>query len=210
MESTKVLNGAVIEGFEAPDLRPDALFQRGWNRDDLVLFFETGASPQGSAFGEMFLAVKNSLRLLTHEDRVAIATYLLDGSAEQPSKGEAAVAALGDEAHINKSGQALYLTNCALCHGPEGRGIANTMPPLQANSTLAQSDGFNLIQVIAQGIEAVEMSQTRGYGPMPSFQDRLTAAEMADLANYIRSVFSSGGTTDLKELTATDVERILQ
>ncbi len=104
METSKALEGAVIGGFRAPNITAAALAAHGWNREDLVLFFETGASPQGSAFGDMFLAVKKSLRLLTHDDRVAIATYLMDVDANAPSKGDAAVAALGTKAHENRSG----------------------------------------------------------------------------------------------------------
>jgi len=210
MKAGSALAGAIIEGFEAPDLRAAALKERGWTRDDLVLFFETGASPQGSAFGEMFLAIKNSLRLLTHEDRLAIATYLMNGSADQPSKGDEAVAALGDEAHDNRAGQALYLTNCSLCHGPDGRGMAGTMPPLQGNATLAQPDGVNLIAVMAKGLDANTMSLTEGYGPMPAFGDRLSTEEMADLANYVRAAFAPNDGAGLGDLTAADVERILR
>jgi len=95
MEKKRALEGAFIGGFEAPNITATALAERGWNREDLVLYFETGASPQGSAFGDMFLATKNSLRPLTHDDRVAIATYLMDVDGNAPSKGDAAVAALG-------------------------------------------------------------------------------------------------------------------
>lgn len=209
MEADRALEGAVIGGFKAPNITAAALAARGWTRDDLVLFFETGASPQGSAFGDMFLAVKKSLRLLNHDDRVAIATYLMDVDANAPSKGEAAVAALGDKAHENASGQALYLSNCSLCHGPDGQGVASTMPRLAGNATLAQPDGVNLIEVMADGIDPHRMSLTRGYGPMPAFRNRLSAAQMADLANYVRSAFAVNG-NELPQLTAEDVHRILR
>jgi mono/diheme cytochrome c family protein len=209
MEEDRALQGAAIGGLKAPDITVAALEKRGWTREDLVLFFETGASPQGSAFGDMFLAVKNSLRLLTHDDRTAIATYLLDTDADAPSKGEVAVAALGTDAHENASGQALYLSNCSLCHGPDGQGVASTMPALAGNATLAEPDGVNLIEVMAHGIESERMSLTQGYGPMPAFQGRLSAAQMADLANYVRSAFGEN-VNDLSEITAGDVERILQ
>lgn len=209
MEANRALEGSVIGGFEAPNITAAALSERGWTREDLVLYFETGASPRGSAFGDMFLAVKNSLRLLTHDDRVAIATYLMDIGADAPSKGEAAVAALGGTAHENRSGQALYHSNCSLCHGPDGQGVASTMPALVGNETLAQPDGVNLIEVIAHGIEPLRMSLTQGYGPMPAFRDRLSLAQMADLANYVRSVFAVNG-SDLPHLSEADVNRILR
>jgi len=209
MEANRALEGAVISGFEAPNITATALAERGWNREDLVLYFEAGASPQGSAFGEMFLAVKNLLRLLTHDDRMAIATYLMDVDANAPSKGEAVVAAMGGKTHENWSGQVLYLSNCSLCHGPDGQGIESTMPRLTGNATLAQPDGVNLIEVMAHGIDPQRMSLTRGYGPMPAFQNRLSAAQIAYLANYVRSVFAVDG-NDLPNLSEADVNRILR
>lgn len=209
MDRSRAFKGARIGSLEAPDITATALANRGWNREDLVLFFESGASPQGSAFGDMFLAIKNSLRLLTHDDRLAIATYLMDVAANAPSKGDVAVAALGEKAHKNPAGQALYLSNCSLCHGPDGRGVEATMPRLAGNATLAQGDGVNLIEVVAHGIDPQRMSLTRGYGPMPAFQNRLSAAQMADLANYVRSAFVPGG-SDLPALSEADVNRILR
>ena len=208
MESGEALAGARVGEFEAPDLRAEALKARDWTTDDLALFFETGASPEGSAFGDMFLAVKNSLRLLTHDDRMAIAIYLMDSDASAPSKGDAAVEALGDQAHPNRSGQSLYITHCALCHGPQGQGVPSAMPPLMGNSTVAQADGVNLVEAVWHGIPEEHMNLTSGYGPMPAFQDRLSAAQVADLANYLRSAF--GGSEDLPALDDSDVKRILE
>lgn len=206
MKTDRTLQGAVVGEFEAPDITPSGLADRNWNRDDLVLFFETGASPEGTAFGDMFLAVKNSLRLLTHEDRVAIATYLMDSHGGAPGKGEEHVAKLGDEAHENAAGQALYLSNCSLCHGPDGKGIEATMPALAGNATVAQRDGVNLVRAVANGIDSQRMSPTQGYGPMPAFQDRLSVEDMTDLVNYVRSVFGA----DLPDLGKDDVDRILK
>lgn len=209
MEGNRALDGAIIGRLKAPDISATALAARGWTREDLVLYFETGASPQGSAFGDMFLATKNSLRLLTHDDRMAIATYLMGVDGNAPSKGDATVAALGETAHENASGQVLYLSNCSLCHGPNGQGVQSTMPPLAGNATLAQPDGINLIAVMANGIDPQKMSLTQGYGPMPAFGSRLSAAQMADLANYVRSVFAING-NDLPHLSEADVNRILR
>jgi mono/diheme cytochrome c family protein len=209
MEESRALEGTVVDELKAPDITTTALADRGWNREDLVLYFETGASPQGVALGDMFLAIKNSLRLLTHEDRIAIATYLMDVDANAPSKDAAAVAALGENADENRSGQLLYLSNCSLCHGPNGQGVESTMPPLVGNATLAQPDGVNLIQVMARGVDPQRMSLTRGYGPMPAFRDRLTAAQIADLANYVRSAFAVNG-NELPDLSEEDVDRILR
>lgn len=204
----RALTGTQIGMFEAPDITAGALKKRGWNQEHLVTYFETGASPEGTAFGEMFLAVKNSLRHLTHDDRVAVATYLMNGAVDDPSYGETVVAGLGSKAHPNKVGQALYLSNCSLCHGSAGQGIAGTMPALKGSSTIAQADAVNLISVIANGLKPEEMSSGIGYGPMPAFHDRLSAAQIADLVNYLRDEFV-GEAGDLPEIDAAHVGKLL-
>ena len=87
--------------------------------------------------------------------------------------------------------------------------MANTMPPLKGNATLAQPDGINLIRVVAEGIPADRMSQTAGFGPMPGYAGRLDPAQMAELANYLRAAFAPGG-AELPDLTADAVAKILQ
>lgn len=202
------LSGGMVEGLEAPDIRVDALSARGWTRDHLVTYLETGASPEGSAFGEMFLVVKNSTRNLTHDDRVAMATFLMDTAADAPSHGATVVANLGTDAHPNSAGQSLYLSNCSLCHGQDGLGQQNVMPALQGNSLMALADPTNLIRVIANGIEPVTISPTRGFGPMPAYRDRLSAQEMTDLVNYLRSAFAPDA--NLPAVTTDEVEAALK
>ena len=66
---------------------------------------------------------------------------------------------------------------------------------LVGNATLAQPRGINLIEVMAHGIEALRMSLTRGYGPMPAFRNRFSAAELAELANDVGRFSRSMGAT---------------
>ena len=209
MEGSRALAGSVVGQFEAPDITASALAERGWSRDDLMLYFETATSPRGSAFGDMFLAIKNSLRLLSRDDQMAIATYLMDVDGGPPSKGAPAITSLGEDASGNSSGRMLYLSNCSLCHGPNGQGVAGTMPQLASNATVAQPKGINLIRVVADGLDLQRISLTQGYGPMPAFRNRLSPAQIADLANYVRSVFAANG-SDLPHLGAEDVNAILQ
>ena len=201
MEASETLAGAKIGSLMAPDIRSATLKAAGWARDDLVTFFETGAGPKGSAFGDMFLAVKNSLRRLTLDDRTALAVYLLDERGDEPSKGDAAVAAkkeVGDDT----AGEALYLTYCSLCHGADGKGVPNVFPPLAGNATIGEPDGVNLVTATAHGIEPQRLSLINGFGPMPAFADRLDPDQMTALINYVRSAFAPSGTAPPPLITA--------
>ncbi|WP_158964669.1 c-type cytochrome [Chachezhania sediminis] len=199
------LSGAVLGALEAPDIRPAALAERGWTREDLIIFLQTGAAPQGSAFGEMFLAVKNSFRHMTSDDLKAVSTFLMDVPADEPTKGEKLVAAMGDKADPNKAGQALFLSNCSVCHGDKGQGVQGAVPALMGNSTLGEPGGRNLVSVVTNGIEPQQAdASSNAYGQMPSFGDRFSLEQMTDLANFVRANFAPDGAS-LTPLTQAEV-----
>ena len=212
-ENDLALSGAMVGGLMALDITPVGLTDRGWTQDHLVTYFQTGTSPEGSAFGEMHLAIKNSLALMTNDDQVAVATYLLDGleptvvttnQTDHAALGEADTAYGFDAA----AGRALYLSNCSLCHGANGQGIAGTMPPLDGNSSIAQADAVNLVQVISKGLNQDGATQDSAYGPMPAFADWLSVAQMTDLVNYLRLEFAVNS-AELQELDAAGIRSIL-
>ena len=86
--------------------------------------------------------------------------------------GEAAA----EEAEL---GEQLFMDNCAECHQPDGHGLAGIYPSLRTSEIVRGSGVDVALQLII------------GRGEMPSFADALSAAEMAQLINYIRSAFSS-------------------
>ena len=215
VDNDRLLGGARLTGFEAPDITPEGLIDRGWTQDHLVTYFKTGTSPEGSAFGEMHLAIKNSLGLMTDDDRVAVATYLLNGeeppaASQEPSAAETTALVATDSAYgfDMAAGRALYLSNCSLCHGANGQGIPSTMPPLDGNATVAQEDAVNLLLVISNGLNQQGSDGSALYGPMPAFSDRLNVTQMTDLVNYLRLEFATNS-EQLQELNAATIRSIL-
>jgi len=71
---------------------------------------------------------------------------------------------------------------CGGCHQAMGRGIPGVFPPLAGNGVVVAADPGNIFKVVDGGIAA-----RGGYVPMPSFRDRLTDEQVADIANYIRT-----------------------
>jgi len=213
LENYKALSGAKLTDFEAPDITASGLARQGWTHSDLVSYFATGAGPQGSAFGEMHLAIKNSLSKAEPRDRSAIASYLLNLDTPPPETGmtdysgqSEASAAVAQLSHTYDAarGKSLYLSNCSLCHGGEGQGIPGVMPALYGNSTVSQADAVNLVLVIDQGLDATGPGSN--FGPMPSFGGRLSVAEITDLVNYLRLQF---GNSNLPPAGAESVQAIL-
>ena len=99
---------------------------------------------------------------------VAIATFL------------AATASLGFGQAASNSAASLYKTNCASCHGPDGRGSA-------VGKSLHAAD-FHSPQVQQQSDAQLAGVIAEGRGNMPPFGTRLTKDQIDALVKYIRTL----------------------
>jgi mono/diheme cytochrome c family protein len=182
MDSSRSLRGAVIDGWFAPDIDPkdprSAL--AGWSVSQIADWLRKGGSAtKGSVFGPMGEVVHDSLSRLTDDDLTALATWLSDSQAPPPP------IAVPPE---SREAATLYATNCSGCHQPLGRGIPGAIPPLAGNPAVQAADPNNVIQAVLNGIPA-----QGSYGAMPSFAAALTDAEIATLANYVRTAWTPAG-----------------
>jgi mono/diheme cytochrome c family protein len=80
------------------------------------------------------------------------------------------------------SGKALFESNCDVCHGTQGQGVIG--PALAGDSNL--QDTKYVIARILLGT-GKRPSPVGGGGGMPAFGARLSAAQVAAVASYIRS-----------------------
>jgi mono/diheme cytochrome c family protein len=80
-------------------------------------------------------------------------------------------------------GEALYLANCASCHGREGDGDGpiRTLPPAgPLGDAVRRTSAAALGYRIATGVAGT---------PMPAFAGSLTEAERRDLVGYLRATW---------------------
>ena len=80
-----------------------------------------------------------------------------------------------------KTGEVLFIENCAECHQRNGKGIVNVYPSLAGNEL-----------VIGSGAD-VALVLIIGRGEMPSFNEAMTSADMANVINYVRNSFGNKG-----------------
>ena len=95
-----------------------------------------------------------------------------DAPAEPAAKPDAAKVAKPDLV----KGEALFTAVCAACHGADAKGVAGTgAPDLTDSDWVYGSDAVSLRQTLMAGRQ----------GQMPSWQSRLTEAEIRAMALYV-------------------------
>lgn len=179
IRSGKLLSGAAIDGFYAPNLTPDRETGLGsWTQADIAAFLTGGPNAHGNAFGPMRDAVVNGTAWLTDADRQAMAAYL----AQVPAIRSAVPARLARsdmDASLDR-GRALYADNCSACHRISGHGTQDVAPALAGQGALNIRGGAaNVIAPILGGL-----SGPGGGVSMPAFT--FDDQEVADIVNYTR------------------------
>ena len=176
-EQGKSLGGGEItgQGWFAPNITSD--LQQGigsWSEQQVVDYFKRGVAP-GRAVdaGPMAEVISSSLHYLSDDDLHAIAAYLKVAPGKQ----------LYAEQHATSPpGAPSYLTYCASCHGPDGRGIPNAVPPLADNGVVKAGGPQDVLRTVLGGLPA-----KADYAAMPGFALTLTSGQIAEIANFVRS-----------------------
>lgn len=101
-------------------------------------------------------------------------------------------------------GEKLYTLHCLNCHGDQGQGLAQLIPPIQGLG--ACSDG-DLICAIRYGKKGKLLVGGKEYdGVMPA-NFELDEGEIRDLANFVRITLNN--CAECKELVLTDIPDFL-
>lgn len=192
----QMFQGNIMGRFQAPNITPQALADRGWTPDDIAQYLSTGISPQGSAFSDMYTVIHNSSQYMTKADTTAIATYLMGDTPPPPR-----MITIGSG---NEKGRDIYLNMCSACHNLDGSGKPNVAIAMINNSTIRNIDAHNLITAILDGLPWQSFPNDERMQSMPNFDDELTDEEIADLTNYLRTTW--GGLPD--DITSDDVKKL--
>ena len=190
------LAGAVIDGWEAPALTGLSRAPVPWTAAELYRYLRVGHTRQhGIAAGPMGAVVKE-LGALPDADISAMASYLASFTApvtevqSQTRAIEIVAAAQQNAGALLGSGQRLFSGACSACHHDgDGPTLLGVNPPLALNSNLYSTRPDNLISIILNGVRE---PATQDIGYMPAFKYALNDAQIAELANYMRSRYAPG------------------
>ncbi len=75
------------------------------------------------------------------------------------------------------SPRSLYMSNCASCHGSNGKAETAKGRQLDADDISGGTSTSKTVRLV-----------TNGKGDMPSFKKRLTAAQIKSIANYVKTL----------------------
>ena len=186
-EWTRPLQGGLVDNWFAPDLNGDAHGGLAdWSQADIVEFLKTGRNPHSSGSASMALIIQHSTSLMNDADLAAIALYL-------KSQPPAVLPAPGPDpgAPAMQTGAAIYRDQCASCHRADGQGVARVFPTL-AGSALAQAHNpTTVLRYILTGSPSVATAARPTPIAMPAFAWKLSDAEIADVATYVRGAWGN-------------------
>jgi len=178
IDKQKDFTGSFVDGWFALDLTSNLTTGLGeWSVDEIATYLKTGAfEGKTTAVGPMATVIGNSLQYLTTSDAQAIATYL----KAIPADSTLAARNVPDASRV--AGANLYMNYCAACHQSLGRGIPGAFPPLAGNSVVLAPVPDDLLKVILVGTPG-----QYNRPPMPPDAQQLTDAQIAAVANYVRT-----------------------
>lgn len=94
-------------------------------------------------------------------------------------------------AHDPASGAALFEARCGTCHQPNGSGIRNAVPPLDASPFVTARPEL-IVQILLRGIQGpIEVNGKVYEGNMPNFSSVMSDTEIARVTSYVRGAWGN-------------------
>ncbi len=177
--------GGTIEHWLAPNLTGDRRSGLGnWSADEIVEYLQTGRNARALASGPMAEVVEVSTSKLHEADLHAIAAYLKD----LPAAGRDVKTTKSDP-DVLKAGEAIFVDACAACHQASGEALARAFAPLKGSAIVQSGNPVSVIRVILKGSRAATTDARPTPFAMPAFDWKLSDAQVAAVATYIRSAW---------------------
>ncbi len=192
----KAFEGGMIpnQNWYAPSLTSNREAGLGnWSIKEITDLLQAGVSHRGTVYGPMAEVVFNSLQYMTDEDAKAMAVYLKALPQKDNSPPPTSQARLVNPETM-ELGRKVYVAQCAMCHGEEGRGQPPHYPLLANNQSITMESPVNAIRMVLNGgYPPGTKKNPRPHG-MPPFAHILNDEEVAAVTTYIRVAWGNSGT----------------
>ncbi|MFK3768077.1 c-type cytochrome [Pseudomonas putida] len=198
------LAGALLDGWYAPSLRNDHNTGLGrWSEAQIVQFLKHGRNQHAVVYGSMTEAFNNSTQFMSDDDLTAIARYLksLPGDPQRDGAPWQYQAVSAGE-RLNSPGAHTYVTRCATCHGLDGKGQAEWMPPLAGATSALAKENASAINITLNGSQRIVAAGLPDAYRMPAFREQLSDQEIAQVLSFVRSTWGNhGGAVDAQAVS---------
>jgi len=187
------LTGAKIQGYLAPNITKTNL-EKVPIEQLIKVFTHNQMVGGGKIEGPMLEANQNSLKYLTHDDLIAIATYIKSVESQTPPKPKVGKGGVGE---------VIYQSYCEGCHATGAGGAPK------------YGDPFSWSTPLKQGKEKIYVNAIKGVGGMPAKGTCYACSdqEIKEAVNYmLASLIGKEGKSiqQLKKLTLEDGKRVYQ
>lgn len=193
---SKAFEGGMIpnQNWYAPSLTSNREAGLGdWKIQEIADLLQAGVSHRGTVYGPMAEVTFNSLQYLTDEDAKAMAVYLKALPQKDNSPPPTSQARLVAPETM-ELGSKVYVAQCVMCHGAEGKGQSPEYPPLAGNRSITMETPVNPIRMVLNGgYPPGTRKNPRPHG-MPPFSHILNDNEVAAVVTYIRVAWGNSGT----------------
>ena len=190
-DTSRTLQGAVIQGWFAPNITNDTRRGLGrWSVEDVVGYLRSGHNRIAAASGPMAEEVGLSSSQMSDGDLRAMAVYL----KSLPGQADAAVPLAADAAGM-RLGASIYADECSACHAPHGEGVAGLFPTLAGAPSIQSRRPTSLIRVVLQGAKSAATDAAPTAAAMPAFGWMLSDAQIAAVTTYVRNSWGNAAST---------------
>lgn len=187
------LAGALLDGWYAPSLRQDPNTGLGrWSEAQIVQFLKTGRNQHAVVYGSMTEAFNNSTQFMADDDLAAIARYLKSLPGDPQRDGAPWQYQVADMRQ-DIPGAHTYATRCASCHGLDGKGQPEWMPPLAGATSALARESASAVNITLNGSQRVVAAGLPDAYRMPAFREQLSDQEIAQVLTYVRSTWGNHG-----------------
>lgn len=193
---SKAFEGGMIpnQNWYAPSLTSNREAGLGeWEINEIADLLQVGVSHRGTVYGPMAEVVYNSLQYMSDADTKAMAIYLKGLPQKDGAPPPTSQARLVNP-EVMEVGRKVYVAQCAMCHGAEGKGQPPSFPLLAGNRSITMATPVNPIRMVLNGgYPPGTRKNPRPHG-MPPFSHVLDDEQVAAVVTYIRVAWGNSGT----------------